>query len=76
MDFLKFCLPFFVGLAILAGVLIFGCEKYAEYQCESYERLTGKRTKYNKFDICYVENNGAFERWDAYKMKVAAENLK
>ena len=62
-------------VSIYGGIFI-GVHEYREYQCKSYEQITGKETLYNSFDSCYVKNNGIFERYDAYKMRIVTRDQK
>ena len=53
--------------AFTAGalVIIFGVEYQREYRCDSYQEVTGFKTKYVSFDGCYVKgSNGVFVRYD------------
>lgn len=68
-----------VGLPILAflAVAVAGLHFYGKYQCNNYQEITGKKTKYASFDTCYVETVNGFQRWDEYKARsIASEGLK
>jgi hypothetical protein len=70
----------FVGIAFIA--LLFGAgagctDAYGRYQCKSYAQLTGKETKWNTLDCCYIKTAEGWQRWDEYtKRAIASEGLK
>ena len=42
-------------------------EAYGGYICTSYEKMTGKETRYIYFDHCYVKTAQGFQRLDAHQ---------
>lgn len=71
-DFLAFvCVPA-LALGALSGALIEGANAFGQYQCQQYEQITGRPTKYVQFDECYVQRDGKWMRWDEYKLAYAA----
>jgi hypothetical protein len=56
-----------VGLIILEN-------SFQEYQCNQYEEITGKETKYSPFDKCYISTENGWQRWDEYKVRVIAKD--
>ena len=74
---MKYILGFVFILMAFVAVSAIGTNAYMKYQCKNYARITGKETRYAEFDICYVETDRGFQRWDEYKARaVASEGLK
>ena len=64
-------------LALIGGGIMLLSNIYGSYQCESYSRLTGKNTRWNTLDICYIETAQGWQRWDEYtKRAIASEGLR
>ncbi len=76
-DAVEFVMGFIIPVGALAAVILVLLNFYGQYQCENYKTITGKNTKYARFDICYIETETGFQRWDEYKARsVASEGLK
>jgi hypothetical protein len=73
MDIFKYLiLP--MGLMIV-GVLLLA-NFYGEYICGSYSEMTGKATKYQTLDSCYINTENGWQRYDEYKMlNIAKDSL-
>lgn len=74
-------IKFFGGLAVIVlfcfGVFAIVVNEYTNYQCNNYQQLTGKETKYVQFDICYIKTDAGWQRYDEYKARaIASEGLK
>lgn len=68
--FTEFLFPaIFVGGIV--GIVIIG-DYYASYQCSNYAEITGKETRYARFDVCYVKEGDTWMRWDEYKAYIVA----
>lgn len=68
---------FFLIGGLLFGGLMLGANYWGSYQCENYEKVTGKATKWVFMDECYVQTNVGWQRWDEYKDRaIASEGLK
>lgn len=75
-DFIEFFAPVLILIGSVIGLLTVGLNYFNAYQCENYEEITGKRTKYANFDACYIETAEGFQRYDEYKARaVASEGL-
>lgn len=58
---------------IIIGITALSNE-YVRYQCNQYEEITGKETKYSHFDSCYISTENGWQRWDEYKVRVIAKD--
>lgn len=72
MDGRKIIGGFLVVAAIVIGSILALANKYTEYQCREYTRVTGTETKYVNLDSCYVLVDGKFQRWEEYLQKETA----
>lgn len=72
MDEIKFIGGLFLIVILVGGGVISLANKYVEYQCREYRRVTGTETKYVNFDSCYVLVDGKFQRWEEYLQKETA----
>ena len=64
-------------IALVVGGVMLASNIMGSYQCESYSRITGKNTKWNTLDICYVQTADGWQRWDEYKNRaIASEGLR
>ena len=65
------------ALALIGAGIMLASNIMGSYQCESYSRITGKNTRWNTLDICYIETAEGWQRWDEYtKRAIASEGLK
>ena len=56
--FILIIISFFVAMFILF-------DSYAEYRCENYEEITGRKSKWVFMDACYVKTSeGKWIRYD------------
>ena len=63
----------FIATIIVGLLIVFlGGNEYVRYQCNNFQRITGKTVRYAQFDACYVETPTGFQRWDEYKLRSAA----
>ncbi len=71
-DFFAFCF-FMVVLVVVSCVLgnISGA-----YTCNNYQDMTGITTKWVAVDACYVKTEKGWQRWDEYKARAIASELK
>ena len=63
------------GILLLVSGLIIGSNTFTRYRCNQYERLTGTRTEFSEFDICYIELEDKMVRWDEYLERVKASEI-
>ena len=74
-----FMKEFLIDIVLIVGVIgtiFYGMNSYTKYKCSQYQTVTGKPTRYVNFDSCYIKDKGVYERYEVYKMKSVAENLK
>lgn len=70
--FTEIALPLvFVFGTLIAGVAFLG-DFHLDYQCSNYTEITGKETRYARFDVCYVKEDDTWMRWDEYKAYIVA----
>ena len=63
-------------VALIVGGIMLAANIMGSYRCESYSRITGKNTKWNTLDECYVQTADGWQRWDEYtKRAIASEGL-
>lgn len=61
----------FVAVCVVViGLFIYGIDAYSEWQCDNYNELTGRDTKYINFDVCYVNVNDEWVRYDSNYRRV------
>lgn len=53
-DFLEWVLLLAIFLSCLSGG-IYGVEYHQRYMCESYQEVTGRKTKWVFMDTCYIK---------------------
>ena len=71
-DFFAFCFLLFVLIVIACGIgNIAGV-----YTCKNYQDVTGITTKWVTVDSCYIKTEKGWQRWDEYKARGTASNLK
>jgi len=58
-----------VLLTSLVGVIMLTSNAVASYQCDNYQKMTGKLTEYVFFDSCYIKTGDGWQRWDEYKAR-------
>lgn len=63
-------------LGSFVGSLLFVANLFMAYQCENYQTITGKETKYAQLDSCYVKTPQGWQRYDEYKMRIIASEGK
>lgn len=63
-------------IVLIGAALVAVARYYTEWQCTTYHELTGKRTKYVPFDVCYVEHNGTLMRWEEYLRYITAAEVR
>lgn len=61
-----------LGLLSLSFCLVYGS---AWYECDTYERVTGARTKMGAL-TCYINEGGQWMAWDEYKYRFATRGSK
>lgn len=66
-DLLEVFIPYVLFLVLAIGSFMVLGHFYGSYQCGQYEDITGYETKYSAFDMCYVQHDGEWKRWDEYK---------
>lgn len=79
-EMMKDDIMFFVWPTVIFAICFFAIailsNAYTEYQCNNYQQVAGKETKYAAFDACYVKTDGGWQRWDEYKARaIASEGL-
>lgn len=79
-DAIEVLLEVVLPTAILAAVLLVAAGLLANalvsYECSSYERVTGKETKYAYFDSCYIKTADGWQRWEEYKARAVTNESK
>lgn len=71
-DFLGLSFILFLGfLAVMIPVNFIN-----KYQCDNYQDITSITTRWVAFDACYIKTDKGWQRWDEYKARVTANNLK
>lgn len=59
------------------GAILGISNAYGSYQCKNFHEITGKETRYATLDICYVNTDSGWMRWDEYiKRNVGTEAAK
>lgn len=66
-DSISFTFAVFLPFALIAACSLCLLNWHDQYQCGSYQDVTGKNTKFVQFDSCYVETKYGFQRLDEYK---------
>lgn len=67
----------FILTIILLIVSIFVASNYSGYYtCNNYQKVTNTQTKWVTLDACYVNTKTGWQRWDEYKARATANNLK
>lgn len=66
---LVFCLGAIILLVVAIAV---PANLIGAYRCGNFEETTGYETKYHWFDICYVNYNDRWYRWDEYTARATA----
>jgi hypothetical protein len=75
-DFL-YCVGMPVGVVVaFVGTLFVLGNFYSEYQCSAYQKITGVETRYSQFDVCYVNTKSGWQRWDEYKARIIASEVR
>lgn len=64
----------FIFFAILGGSVAAITEAVANHQCTTYERFAGIGTRRAIFDVCYVNTEDGWQRWDEYKARSTAKD--
>ena len=67
-----------LGVAIFVGLvapIIWLALWYEERQCNTYQEVTGRDTKYLN-GTCYVKDNGEWFSWPEYKLRNATTGVK
>ena len=76
-DIIMFFIAVTTGLTLLFGGLAVMVNVYIEHQCNNYQQIAGRETKYASFDACYIKTDSGWQRWDEYKARaIASEGLK
>jgi hypothetical protein len=64
-------------IGLVFGALVYGVDRYVNYQCNQYEKVTGRTTEYVLFDSCYIQTADGMQRWSEYVARAtASEGLK
>ena len=67
----------FCFIMVVLLVVIFGIGNTAgAYTCKNYQDVTGIQTKWVTIDACYIKTDNGWQRWDEYKARNTASNLK
>lgn len=57
-------------VGIIAAALIVGVSEIASRNsCSNYQENTGKPTKWEFADACYIKTESGWQRWDEYKAR-------
>ena len=76
-DFLAFTVFVVLMIGGIVGVVAVGEHHYGKYQCENFQKITGKQTQYAAFDMCYIKTESGWERYDEYMLRgTSSEGLK
>lgn len=62
------------AFAISFCIVIVIIEPISSWRCSQYQEATGRDTKYQRFDKCYVKSNSEWYTLDEYKMSIAAKD--
>ena len=66
-----------LGFTLLVWGLLSLANAMEKRECNFFEEITGKPTKYHSFDTCYIQQEGEWMRYDEYKARMTAlEGLK
>ena len=65
----EFLLVIALPATVLSSIIFFVGEVHGSYQCNNYSDMTGKNVKYIIFDICYIETEDGWQRYDEYKSR-------
>lgn len=70
-----------IGILVFIGLFFGGIfalvEVYGRYTCSNYAEMSGKKTKWQTLDVCYIQTTEGWQRWDEYLRRAAAsEGLK
>ena len=71
-DFFAFCFFMVVLVVIVCGLGNID----GSYTCKNYQDVTGITTKWITVDACYIKTEKGWQRWDEYKARGTASNLK
>ena len=67
---------FLVFMVVLIVVVCGIGNTAGAYACKNYQDVTGITTKWVTLDACYVKTQKGWQRWDEYKVRNTASNLK
>ena len=60
-------------VTIAISSIALGINEHEKYTCNQYEKMTGHKTEYSNFDMCYVSTNGKMQRWNEYLETIKAQ---
>ena len=62
-------------LAVLVTPIVWLSLWYEEKQCNTYQEITGRDTRYVT-GMCYIKDNGEWFAWTEYKLRNATTGVK